>query len=317
MESPQVPRPVILVTGARGLLGLRVVSSLAQNIPDCSIIAAGRSANPVQAPQPGLTVVSGDLREPLFWSGLPDTITHVVHLAAVIPWQAGDRYKSSVVTDNLLPIAHLIEHSQRWPNLRQIIYSSSVAVYGQTHEYLSEESPKRPANLYGAAKLAGEGLLACCETRGIRCVSLRLSSLYAFGQYSGTVLPIMVERARQKQPLLLFGDGSRTQDFLHCEDAARAILLSFQKQTQGVYNVGSGVSVSMADLAHTVARVFGDPTTEIVFQPDKPESDSGLKLNIDKANRELDYRPVIQLESGLRKLKLEFEAHQEEIQSPK
>jgi len=281
---------------------------LSQEIPGCRIIAAGRKEKEIHAQNSAVRSILGDLREEQIWACLPDTITHVVHLAAVIPWKAEDRYKASLLTDNLLPLAHLIAHSQRWPNLRQIIYSSSVSVYAQTGEYLKENSSRRPASLYGASKLAGEEVLHCLEARGIRTVSLRLSSLYAHGQHEGTVLPIMVGRARQKQPLLVFGDGSRTQDFLHCEDAARAILLSFQKQAHGVYNVGAGVPVSMAELAQTASRIFAGGMAQIVFQPEKPDNDPGIKLDISKARRELDYQPVIQLESGLEKLKLELDA---------
>jgi nucleoside-diphosphate-sugar epimerase len=305
MERSELLQPVILVTGAYGLLGSRVVPFLAQNIPGSQIIAAGRKekdgANSIASS------VFGDLRQEEIWASLPDTITHVVHLAAVIPWKAEDRYKASLVTDNLLPLAHLIEHSQRWPKLQQIIYSSSVSVYAQTSDYLTEDSAKSPANLYGAAKLAGEALLQAFEARGIRVLALRLSSLYAHGQYQGTVMPIMINRALGQQDLLIFGDGSRTQDFLHCEDAARAILLSLQKQARGVYNVGAGTPVSMTELAQTVSRVFADGKAPITHQLEKADSDPGIKLDISKARHELNYQPLLELEDGLRQLKQEME----------
>jgi UDP-glucose 4-epimerase len=308
MESREFLQSVILVTGAYGLLGSRVVPFLAQNIPGCRIIAVGRTEKLIHANVSNVSATFGDLRDERVWAGLPDSISHVIHLAAVIPRKVEDWYKASLVVDNLLPLAHLIEHSQRWPNLRQIIYSSSVSVYAPTRQLLTEDSPREPANPYGVVKLAGEGLLSCMETRGIRTVSLRLSSLYAYGQHSGTVLPIMVGRARERQPLLVFSDGSRTQDFLPCEDAARAILLSFQKQAHGVYNIGSGIPVSMADLAQTVSRVFAGGMAQVVVQPERPDNDPGIKLDISKARRELNYQPEIQLESGLQKLKVELDA---------
>jgi UDP-glucose 4-epimerase len=307
MESHDHKQPIILVTGAYGLLGSRVVPCLAQNIPDSEIIAAGRTDNQLHAKVPNVTGVFGDLRAEAFWASLPATITHVVHLAAVIPWKAEDRNNAALLSDNLLPLKHAIEHSQRWPNLQQIIYSSSVAVYGQTSEYLAEDCPTLPANQYGAAKLAGEDLLQGFEAKGIAVVSLRLSSLYGHGQYQGTVLPIMINRAREQKTLLIFGDGWRTQDFLHCEDAARAILLSFQKQARGVYNLGTGVPVTMTVLAETVSRVFADGTAQIIHQLEKADNDPGLKLDISKARRELDYQPQIPLESGLQQLKREME----------
>ena len=311
MERPELLQTVILVTGAYGLLGSRVVPFLSKNIPGCRMIAAGRKKKQNHGPTSGMISIFGDLREENIWASVPESITHVVHLAAVIPWKAEDRSRASLVTDNLLPLAHLIEHSHRWPNLQQIIYSSSVSVYAQTREYLTEDSARRPANLYGAAKLAGEELLQAVEARGIRVLSLRLSSLYADGQNQGTVLPIMINRALRQQDLLIFGDGSRTQDFLHCEDAARAILLSFQKQARGVYNVGTGTPVSMTELAQTVSRVFTDGKAQIIHQLDKADSDPGIKLDISKARQELNYEPLNQLETGLQQLKREMESVKE------
>jgi UDP-glucose 4-epimerase len=311
MKDSAPLQSVILVTGGYGLLGSRVIPFLAQNIHDCQIIVVGREGRQGHWKSQNVKALNGDLRDENLWAGLPDTITHVVHLAAVIPWKAEEKYKASVVTDNLLPLANLLEHGQRWPNLQQIIYSSSISVYAQTAEFLDEDSPKLPANLYGAAKLAGEELLRCLEARGVRVVSLRLSSLYADGQYEGTVLPIMVKRALHKQDILIFGDGTRTQDFLHCEDAARAILLSFQKEAQGVFNVGTGNPITMTVLAQTISRVFADGKANIIYQPAKADNDSGIKLDISRARRGLNYEPLIQLEKGLEKLKKEMESIKE------
>jgi len=304
--EPSEAQLTILVTGASGLLGSRVVPLLSRNVPDCRIIAVTRSKEYVSHDS-RVEVVRGDLRDKQLWTRLSNTITNVIHLAAIIPWRAEQKQQASVVTDNLLPIANMIEYSQYWPRLQQVIYSSSVSVYGQTTEWLNECSPTQPASLYGAAKLCGEDLLCCMKVKGVRTVSLRFSSLYGRGQYEGTVLPIMVKRARQRQDLLIFGDGTRTQDFLHCEDAAHAILVALQQDASGVYNIGTGTPITMIALAQTVSRVFSDGESKIVYQPARADGDPGIKLDVSKAKRELNYRPQVTLEGGLRKLKREME----------
>ncbi len=305
-HSKSLQPAVILVTGGQGLLGSRVVPLLAENSPGGEIIVVARKEKQQLGGSSQIRTISGDLRDESLWARLPATITHVFHLAAVIPWKAEDKHKASVVTDNLLPVAYLIEHSHHWPHLAQVIYSSSVSVYAQAQQPLSEDSPKRPATLYGAAKLAGEELLGCLEARNVRTVSLRLSSLYAYGQYEGTVLPIMVKRALQKQELLIFGDGIRTQDFLHCEDAARAILLAFEKQAQGAYNVGTGTFVTMTELARAVNAIFANGESRLVYQPQTQDNDPGIKLDISKAKRELGFQPQFQIKEGLRHLQEEM-----------
>jgi len=63
----------------------------------------------------------------------------------------------------------------------------------------------------------------------------------------------------------------------------------------------------MVDLARIVSRVFAGGMAEIVFQPEQSETDPGIKLDITRATREMGYQPLIQLESGLQKLKLAME----------
>jgi UDP-glucose 4-epimerase len=307
METTDSSQLVILITGSRGQLGSRVVPILAKNYPRSEIIVLARTEKQSREDNTQAKAIIGDLRDEKLWLQIPKTVTHVVHLAAVIPWRIEDHQKASVVTDNLLPLAHLIESSQSWPKLRQVINSSSVSVYAQTAELLSEDSLKRPSSLYGATKLAGEQLLCCLDARGVKTVSLRFSSLYAHGQYQGTVLPIMVGRALEKQPILVFGDGRRTQDFLHCEDAARALLLCLQKEARGIYNVGSGIPVTMTELAQTISRVLTGGKARVVCQPAE-DQDPGIKLDISKARRELGYEPQISLERGLEILKKEIKS---------
>lgn len=299
----------ILITGAAGLLGSRVVPLLSRSLPDARIIAVRRNKN-YASHDPRVETIHGDLRDKQFWIRLPSTITSVIHLAAVISWRGEQKYQASIVTDNLQPIANLIEYSQNWPSLQHVVYSSSISVYGQSSELLNECSPTQPVNLYGAAKLCGEALLSCLQAKGVRTVSLRFSSLYARGQYEGTVLPIMVNRARQQQDIVIFGDGTRTQDFLHCEDAAAAVLLALQGDANGVFNIGTGTPVTMTELAETVSSVFSDSKTKIIYQSPR-DNDPGFKLDIGKARRELNYEPQIPLVSGLRKLKQEME-HEDE-----
>jgi UDP-glucose 4-epimerase len=298
----------ILITGASGLLGLRVVPLLARALPDCRIIAVSRNKNCLPD-DPRVKVIYGDLGNKDFWSKVPETITTAIHLAAFIPWRAEQKNDERVVSENVIPIEMLVSCSRLWPGLQQVIYSSSVSVYGPTSDWLNESSTIQPASLYGKAKLRGEELFGAMK--GIRVATLRFTSLYAQGQYDGTVLPIMVKRAQQRQDLLIFGDGTRTQDFLHCEDAAYAVLLALQREADGVYNIGTGTPVTMTELAETVSSVFSDGESKIVYQPERADGDPGIKLDVSKARRELNYQPRISLECGLRKLKQEMESESE------
>jgi nucleoside-diphosphate-sugar epimerase len=305
MIAARRPPAVILVTGAHGLLGSRVVPLFLRELPACRVIATGRGAvGP--SPAPNVEMRQGDLREASCWSALPTDITHVVHLAARLPWGSAAAEEARLVADNLIPLAHLIEQSRRWPALEQVIYGSSVSVYAPSGERLQENSPLRPATAYAAAKLAGESLIDCLAARGVRTVALRLSSLYARGQYAGTVLPRMVQRAVEHAEIEIYGDGSRTQDFLHCEDAARAVLLGLERGVEGVFNVGCGTPVTLAELAAAVNRVFAVGQARITHHPGTAADGHGIKLDISRAQAELGYRPRLQIVQGLERLRREM-----------
>jgi UDP-glucose 4-epimerase len=302
---PPSTRDVIVVTGAAGFLGSRVVPLLRRELGGARVIAVVRRARDGRVP-PGVQIVEGDLRSAAVWRALPAGVTHVVHLAVRIPWDRRHANRPQVVLDNLAPVAHLLHESAAWPRLRRVVYGSSVSVYAPSPRRLRESSPTRPVSLYGAVKLAGERLLDLLAGRDVTVASLRFSSLYGAGQYSGTVLPLMAGRARQGRPIELF-NPRRVQDFLHVDDAARATTLACRNDARGAFNVGTGRSVSMATLARTILRAFDErDASRIVEGTHRPGNDPGLRLDVGRARRELGYEPRIGLRDGLSRLAREL-----------
>lgn len=300
-------RDVIVVTGAGGFLGSRVVPLLRREAADARLIAVVRR-NRGGEMVPGVEIIKGDLRSGSVWRSLPSGVTHVVHLAVLIPWDRRHADRPRVVLDNLAPIAHLLHESSAWNRLRKVVYGSSVSVYAPSPHRLRESSPTRPVSLYGAVKLSGERLVDLLARRGVAVASLRFSSLYGAGQYPGTVLPLMAARARRGLPIDLFNPG-RVQDFLHVDDAARATALACRKNARGAFNVGTGRSVSMAMLARAILRAFDERgTSRIVAGARHASDDPGLRLDIGRARRELGYKPRIGLTDGLSRLASELAA---------
>lgn len=298
---------VYLVTGAFGGLALRVLRRLSEQ-PDARIVAIGRRRSDNRPALPHrVELIDGDLRDAAIWSGLPRAITHVLHLAAFIPWRREQKTAAAVVADNLVPLGHLLEHSHSWPALEQIVYASSVSVYGWTRDLVSEDSPKHPAELYGAVKLAGEDLLLAARACGIRVACLRYGSLFGGGQYPGTVIPAMIRAATQTGRICIHGEGNRSQDFLHYDDAAEAALLACRHAARGTFNVGSGEPVTMNELAALVREIFTAGKAELVHDREMSEGDPGFRIDIRKAARELEFTPRRGLHLGLAQLKHEME----------
>ena len=296
---------MLVVTGAAGLLGSYLIQLLEAHNEATRIIALVRQKDAAKqwGDSSRITVVEGDLRDATTWEQLPATVTHIFHTAATIERTPGLRWQARQVSDNLIPLGHLLEHSRRWAMPRQIIYSSSVSVYGQTHERLTEQSATKPDDPYAAGKLAGEDLLSAARAQGVTVTCLRYSSLYGVGMYPGTVLPRMVHQALEDDQITVHGRGRRRQDFLHASDAATANLLAYLRNADGIFNIGSGVSISMVQLASHIARVFTNNSTRVVFADEQSEGGGGFELEISKAERELGYRPRYQIEAGLLNLR--------------
>jgi nucleoside-diphosphate-sugar epimerase len=299
---------VVVVTGAGGFLGSRVVPLFRQEAPNARVIAAFRHPAATAGWADVGEAIYGDLGSASTWRQLPSEVTHVVHLAAAIPWDKSKANDPSVVSDNLAPIAHLVHESSGWPRLRQVVYGSSVSVYTPAASRLRESSPTQPASVYGAAKLAGERLLDVLVARGVQVASLRYSSLYGAGQYPGTVLPLLANRARRGLPLEVF-NARRTQDFVHVDDAARATWLAYARNAGGAFNIGSGVPLTMAALARSVVRTF-DPAgkSRVAIDNARRGGDAGIKLDTRRAARLLGYKPRVVLADGLADLARDLRA---------
>lgn len=299
-------RETILITGACGFLGSRLIPKLARECGDNRIVLVDKVRKSNMALSDGMEFVRADLKRTSAWEKLPRSITRVFYLAGALPY--GIRYSKdpAIMSDNLLPIAHMVKESRTWRGLKQIIYSSTISVYGQSPYFLNERSAPDTTSRYGLAKLVAENLLLPLELKSIRIAVLRYSSLYGFGQNQSTVLPVMVRSAMKNKKISVHGSGKRTMDFLECEDAATANILAYIKNAGGVFNIGSGKPVTMNALASGVNKIFTEGGTKIVMASNKKSSGPGYKIDISAAKRALGYRPEFQLNAGLKKLKEEI-----------
>lgn len=301
----------VLITGGAGLLGRNVLKMFHHQFPDTRIVAVDKTEMPADFCFAGVECIKGNLCDSALWSKLPDEITHICHLAANIPWLEKEKCRAQVVMDNVIPVALMAENILRWRYLRGIVFSSSVSVYHAFSEFLNSASAIAPRDLYGASKLACETILRTFAVCNIPVAILRLSSLYGAGQYQGTVLPTMINRAIRGDVINVYGSGTRTQDFLYCLDAAMAVFLASTKTIAGIFPIGSGTPTTMKQLAETVSSVFADGRAKIIFLPDREDGDMGIKVDITEARNVLGYNPQYQLEKGL----LDFAKRMKEIKN--
>jgi GDP-L-fucose synthase len=127
-----------------------------------------------------------------------------------------------------------------------------------------------------------------------------------FDLQSSHVIPALIRRCVEavqegRDEIVLWGDGSPTREFLYVEDAAEAIILATERYDKpGPVNLGSGVEVSIRDLATTIAAMTGF-SGRITWDSTKPNGQPRRCLDVSRAQREFGFRVATPFDAGLRK----------------
>lgn len=279
----------VLVTGGSGLVGKAIVRRLLA--ADCRVTVVSRRALTFEHPR--LEWLGGDLAADteVLWNTLPQ-VDDVVHAAATISDAGDPAALAALVATNIRASQHLFDWCAR-TKPKRVVYLGSLSVLARPlRAPVSETHAVGPTSPYAMSKLWGEEALARqAKVGGFAPIVLRISSPLPeiLSDAPKTVVRKWIEAAAQGEPLKVFGLGSRTQDFVACEDVAQAVWRALDSdQAQGVYHVGSGTPLSMLDLARTIAA-FRDTPIELTGT-DAAEADRWL-LSLDRARRDLSYVP--------------------------
>jgi UDP-glucose 4-epimerase len=161
----------------------------------------------------------------------------------------------------------------------------------------------RPVSPYGASKLVGEAYCsAFFGSFGLNTVALRFSNVYGpYSYHKGSVVAQFFKNLIQGEPLVIYGDGQQTRDFLYVNDLVDAILLADKSDTPGeVFQIASGRETSIQALLATMQGVLSDLTFDIRYELPRPGEILRNYASIEKARRMLGFDPKTRLDEGLR-----------------
>jgi UDP-glucose 4-epimerase len=301
----------VLVTGGAGFIGSHMVDRLVNDGYDVRIIddlSTGRIDNIQSLLSAGkVDFVKGDIRDVSLVTKSVDDVDDVVHFAALTSVPFSVKNPELTFDVNLCGTLNLIRACAQ-EDVGRFVFVSSCAVCGDPESLpVREEHRTDPISPYAESKLIAERYCLGFQDRQLlRSVVLRFFNVYGprqgMNDYSG-VITRFIDRVRQKEPLVIYGDGSQTRDFVNVHDVVEAILASMKSgDAEGeVFNVGSGKPTSINELAKTILELAG-VDLEIRYEKPRAGDIKDSYADISKAKKFLGYEPKISLRDGLRVL---------------
>jgi len=295
----------VLVTGGAGFIGSHVVDKLIQE--KCQVVIIDNLSTGLRENiNPAATFIQLDIRnDEILTIFMTEKFDFVIHLAAQTMVHKSLEMPDHDCDINILGTVNILEACRK-SNVKRIVFSSTAAVYGNvTTLPVVETSQKAPTSFYGLSKFTCENYLSLYkEVYGLDYMILRYANVYGERQGDGGeggVISIFARKIRQDQPVLIFGDGSQTRDFIYVGDVANANYQSLLvDHANKICNISTQTETSVNMLIDYMGNVAGKVVTRNYNE--KREGDiykSSLSNAI--ARKNLDWQPHMILLEGLAK----------------
>jgi UDP-glucose 4-epimerase len=297
------------ITGGAGFIGRHLVAKLLHDKHEITIFDnfSSSSKNDItHLLEDGVGLVTGDILDyDLLLKSMPN-YDFVIHLAAqtsVSQSVANPKTTADIIVDGTVNVLKSCVKT----NVKNIIFSSSAAVYGNSiNTLLAENAQLSPLSSYGASKLVAEyNLLAFSKLFGLNCISLRLFNVYGNGQSSEAgVIRKFLKNISNDVPIEIFGDGVQSRDFVHVSDVIQAFycaIRNIEAKRGEVYNIGSGTATSINELASLLISSKGKDL-QVIHKPALEGEIKDSKADISLAENDIGYSPHVPLSDGLANL---------------
>lgn len=237
----------ILITGGAGFIGKHLTNYLLQNGHD--IYCIDKINNNILAPdkQKIIDIIDVDINDSFF-----DEMDMCIHLAALVSVNKSIEKPIDSFGNNAFLTVKMLEICRRH-NIKKFIFSSSAAVYAEKDTPISEDDPPNPITPYALDKYVAEKYIQLySKLWNINYLILRFFNVFGNGQnpeYAGVITAFNM--AKQKnEPLVIYGDGEQTRDFIKVEDVCNYILSLINKNINDeIFNIGTGNNISINELA--------------------------------------------------------------------
>jgi nucleoside-diphosphate-sugar epimerase len=287
---------MLLVTGASGFLGQNILKGMGGK-KDIRILTT--DLEKTKKIYPGYEIVRGDVTDPRTLDGIGKGVDTIIHLAGLVSYTKprGELFRVNVEgTRNVL---------EACPNAKKIMFSSSVAVYGDVRGIADEDYRNKPKTPYGESKREAENII---RDSNLESVIFRIAPVYGKGS------PYWFKNLGLLEKGFPIPKTTNLTHVVHVSNVVQAFRLGLKKDSKGTYNIADKKPVKFVDFAESLVRLLGnEPKTMPMWLVKSLARMKGMKpymdtltmnrnYNVSKAIRELGYKPRTDFKEELKKM---------------
>ena len=293
-----------VVTGGAGFIGSNLVDHLVRIDHKVIVLdnfVSGKKANLAHHKKKDVKIIRVDISKSKNLDKYFKKVDYVFHLAGLAEIIPSIKNPKKYFNTNVLGTLKVVEAAKK-AKVKKFIYAASSSCYGTPKSFPTSEKDKIDLkHPYAVTKFMGEELIMkYASIFNMPNISFRFFNVYGprlntSGQYSA-VIGNFLSQTRKKKPLTIVGNGKQTRDFIHVDDLANAFIKVIKsKSVNKIYNLGSGKRTSI----NTIAKIFGGKKKFIPIRPGEPRNSLA---NISKIKKEINWKPKITIEEGIKRL---------------
>jgi len=296
------------VTGAAGFIGSNLVDRLladGHTVTGFDNLSSGRESFLNEAIRsPGFRLVRGDLLDTGALTGAMDGVDVVFHLAANADVRFGTNHPTRDLEQNTICTSNVLE-AMRTTGTSRIVFSSTGSVYGEATVFPTPENAPFPVqtSLYGASKLACEGLIAAyCEGFGFTAYIFRFVSILGERYTHGHIYDFHRQLLADPGRLKVLGNGRQRKSYLYVQDCVSGIVTALEKSDSkvNIFNLGTDEYCEVNDSISWIADHLGlKPDLEYTGGDRGWIGDSPLIFLDCRKIRSLGWKPLLSIRQGV------------------
>ena len=304
-----------LITGGAGFIGSNYLHYVVNKYPEDYFVCldaltyAGNYNNIKELDsKKNYRFVKGNIRD----IELVDKLFESENFDYVINFAAESHVDNSIKNPNLFADTNIIGtmvwlNASKKYNVKRFHQVSTDEVYGdlpldKPELLFTEENPIRTSSPYSASKAGADlQVLAYSRTFNLPVTISRCSNNYGPFQFPEKLIPVVISKALNNEPIPVYGKGENVRDWIHVHDHNVGVDLIVRKGRDGeIYNLGGHSEKTNLDVVKTILKQLNKPESLISFVTDRPGHDLRYAIDSTKVEKELNWNRTYNFEEGIK-----------------